>query len=865
MKRLLSIIIIHLLLLSPVMAQQKQPLSPIQEAAQAEIKKRYGSYPRLKDDNMSFWWKKKGGKYALVLREEGKEDLVLTDYKYSVCKIVAKNKVKIRTELLRERLSDLCIIVESNKRMGLLNLLGQEVVPCTYIAAKDRHGHIIRNSKYKYDTFYQVGKEADTYPSYYVKGDNGKWGYIGFSYGKAEIIEPQLDSIYSPYQKYGYSTFYPTKGHLTIKKPEEYISDFYWNAFNVGIKYIGFREGDKYDIEHLHPIVEKDGKFGAIIHDKLAIPPLFDKASFSIQSHDLQKKGENTYILRNGLVFDQDILGSKELKKISIQGRLFYLLKDGKKVWYDTKTGNIIPVDDAKSEHISMSSRNMYYQYYNGKGWGYVIDNGGSIPPHYGEDIDNFSPIPCIATDIFIVKNVKDENLIGLYNAKLKKELLPPVYTKIMKTDLRDGFFLVEKDSTDCSYAYITHARDSVVLLKDKRDAYAGAEFLPIDSTLSLVKKDGGYGITNSESGLIVPCIYDSIQPIEQFDKKIKVSDDLKGKFFVTYYDKDFKGLISHDAVVASPYFPYINIYRSSINLRDNGRYHSDDMTVSIKDSVISVKYDWERDLANVIEEQFSVYFESIYNTAIITGNRTLLEATINARIQNLENRMWAKAEKGESFVKEFEQLRSLCYFSLINLDYGQMAEYSETLKPTYENLYAIYSDKQQQIQAQKEEEERQRQEEERQRQEQLRQQRIAAEQARQQRQQAWIDALAAVSNGIAHVNATVNASRVKKQHYNNHSTSARTYTQTTTQSAPNYVRCDHCGGSGTCTRVNTNMTLFKSHCRGTGKCQHCIDGLVTTSFGTRVCTYCKGTAKCYHCKGTGKCSKCHGTGKVKK
>ena len=189
---------------------------------------------------------------------------------------------------------------------------------------------------------------------------------------------------------------------------------------------------------------------------------------------------------------------------------------------------------------------------------------------------------------------------------------------------------------------------------------------------LSLVKKDGGYGITNSESGLIVPCIYDSIQPIEQFDKKIKVSDDLKGKFFVTYYDKDFKGLISHDAVVASPYFPYINIYRSSINLRDNGRYHSDDMTVSIKDSVISVKYDWERDLANVIEEQFSVYFESIYNTAIITGNRTLLEATINARLQNLENRMWAKAEKGESFVKEFEQLRSLCYFSLINLDYGQ-------------------------------------------------------------------------------------------------------------------------------------------------------------------------------------------------
>ena len=219
---------------------------------------------------------------------------------------------------------------------------------------------------------------------------------------------------------------------------------------------------------------------------------------------------------------------------------------------------------------------------------------------------------------------------------------------------------------------------------------------------------------------------------------------------------------------------------------------------------------------------------------------------------------MWEKAEKGESFIEEYNQLHSLCFFSFINLDYEQMSEYSKSLQSTYKNLYAVYSDKRQQIQAQQEEEERLRQE-------QLRQQRIAAEQARQQRLQAWIDALAAVSNGVAHVNATVNASRVKKQHYNNHSTSARTYTQTTTQSEPNYVRCDHCGGSGTCTRVNTNMTLFKSHCRGTGKCQHCIDGLVTTSFGTRVCTYCKGTAKCYHCKGTGKCSKCHGTGKMKK
>ena len=854
MKRLLSIIIIHLLLLSPIMAQQKQPLSPIQEAAQAEIKKRYGSYPKLKDGYMSFWWKKKKGKYALALREEGKEDIVLTDYKYSVCKALAKERISLRYADRGSYLSNLSLLVESDGRLGIVDLLGHEVVPCKYIAAIDDRGNVQHKSDNNYRSLHQVGDCPSRFSDFHVKGDNGKWGSIYYSGHEPRIIEPQFDSIYTHRSDGVFDN------HLTIQKPQEYISDYHWNLTNVSIKYIGFRDA------HFDPytIVEKDGKFGAIAFGEVSVPPLFDKASFSIQSHDLQKKGENTYILRNGLIFDKDIYGrDKAFQKISIQDRLFYLLKDGKKVWYDTKTGNIIPVDDAKSEHIAQCGRNIYYQYHNGNGWGYVIDNGFSIPPHYGEDIESFLPITSITSDIFIVKNVKDENLVGLYNAKLKKELLPPVYTKIMKTDLRDGFFLVEKDSTDCGYAYITHARDSVVLLKNKKDAYAGAKFIPIDSTLSLVKKDGGYGITDSESGLIVPCVYDSIKPVEHINKKI--SEDLRGRLFVSYYDEERKGLISHDAVVAHPYFPYIGVYANGISLYDNGQYHSEDMTVRIKDSVISVKNDWEADLEKVLKEEFDNYFESLYRTAIITGNRTLLEATINARLQNLENRMWAKAERGMSFIEEFDQMRSLCFFSFVNLDYEQMSEYSKTIKPTYENLYAVYSDKRQQIQAQQEAEERQRQEAERQRQEQLRQQRIAAEQARQQRLQAWTDVAAALANGMAHVNASVNASRVKKLHYNSHSTPARNYTQTTTKGEPNYVRCDHCGGSGTCTRVNTNMTLFKSHCRGTGKCQHCIDGLVTSAFGTHVCTYCKGTAKCYHCKGTGKCSKCHGTGKIKK
>lgn len=147
MRHLLSIIIIYLLLLFPVMAQQKQPLSPIQEAAQAEIKKRYGSYPKL-NDNMSFWWKKKKGKYALVLEVVGQEDIVLTDYKYSVCKALAKERISLIYADRDSYLSRLSLLVESNGRLGVVNLLGQEVVPCKYTAAIDDYGNVQHNSDY---------------------------------------------------------------------------------------------------------------------------------------------------------------------------------------------------------------------------------------------------------------------------------------------------------------------------------------------------------------------------------------------------------------------------------------------------------------------------------------------------------------------------------------------------------------------------------------------------------------------------------------------------------------------------------------------------------------------------------------------
>ena len=181
MKQIITFIIVTLIALMPM-------------SIDAQLKTRkIDKYSRI-EDGMSFYWKKKKGKYALVVKQTGYEDFVLTDYVYSVSKATSKNNIHIyHSSLGIKRLRDYFVTVERDGKFGVLNLIGEEVVPCVYNGMYDSQGEIINNSKYKYNAFDNVGNTAVTTMLYYVTDENNKWGQV---YDEKSIIEPVFDKIY---------------------------------------------------------------------------------------------------------------------------------------------------------------------------------------------------------------------------------------------------------------------------------------------------------------------------------------------------------------------------------------------------------------------------------------------------------------------------------------------------------------------------------------------------------------------------------------------------------------------------------------------------------------------------------------------
>lgn len=847
MKQIIKFVIIALMAFMPV-------------SIYAQLKtQQINRYSHIEGD-MSFYWKKKKGKYALVLKQTGYEDFVLTDYVYSVSKVTAKNDIRVyRSSYDPKNLRSYFVNVERDGKFGVLNLVGEEVVPCVYSGMYDNSGKIFNNSKYKYLAWHNVGSKAATTIHNYVTDENNKWGCV---YDERSIIEPIFDMIYPQNTKY----------HLVIPDVTMLCYDFYRDMMAVGFWNIPLKSTyDDPSMARFEPIVEKDGKFGIIHGGEIIVPPIFDKESFQFSSNDIEQNQSGYYTIRGGLISQTSLRGSTEraqpvFQTISIKNKLYLLQKDGEKVWYDTRNGNTIKIGNVKSELISKTERNIYYQYNNGVGYGYVTEDGFEIPALYGEEIENFFPIPADTAEIFKVKNVKNDKLIGLYNAKLKKEILPPEYSKIVKTELKDGFFLLQKDSTTSYYAYISPKGDSVILLNNKKDAYKNAELIPIDNTLSMVKKDGFYGMTDSESGLMIPCIYDSIKSIENVKKN--VPDCLKS-LWVSYL-KGKIGLITKDAVIV---YPYCDKRKLEILKNDKLRLYSsntkatEELLIAVENDEFKIEYNWDELLNKILNDKFYDWSGNEYSDvaylALYTDNQPLLKSATFAHIKRFEDDLWSMATEGESFAKKFNKLIGLCYYSFMQLGVDELEAYINNLNDMAKSLTATRDEKVKELQQQ--EAERQRQLEEK-----LRQQRIAAEQARLERQQQWAELTAALGNLADNINTAVNSNKARKRaktHTHSHRTKTKSHNHNSTASSSKgsgYVTCNHCNGTGSC-GFTKDLNLNKRSCHGTGKCSNCIDGIVTDAFGSRVCNHCKGTGKCPICNGTGKCTKCHGTGKMKK
>ena len=839
MKNIILFIIIALTLLMPneVCAKKRQEFSSLYKP------------------EMEFYWKKKNGKYALIRKQKGYEDWVLTDYVYDVCKDATKKKLYV----YKGELKNQWLKVEKDNKFGIINLHGEEVLPCVYdkmeitkLDGSKNFTYTLRHYKEKYT---DLGAFVNYKKAIIIAKQNGKYGIIDF-YGYKGITKLDFEYDYIGLVDYHLRTANNSQIWNGVDNDES--AD---DKSKVSLNCYKRPNDERYYI------IGKDYKYGLYdrVENKIIIDPIYNDSSFELKFDTWNYNSKNDYLNINGMSVRLNSTKTHQLYDKNIISFLggMYLLKNkkGKRVLYNTHNGKTIYVGDVKKECIKKTDRNLYYHYSNDTVVGCVFDNGYKIEVNYRlNDIENFEILPIENVEIFKVKHYqKTKPLYGLYNAKLNKEILAPKYTKIIKTELNDGFFLVEKDTTESYYAYIPSSRDTVLFVDNKNDAFKNATLVHTKGTMSFFKQGNCWGVNDTINGLVVPCIYDSIKPIESVVKN--VGEDFKD-MCLSYY-RGRLGVISPATTVTLPYFTDIVSKSDTLMLTANDYPGIRDfattkqfkmfITTNEENELIG-KYNWSDFLNPFV-------FEAAYNLAVYTDYRPFLEATAYERLDEIESVVLKLIADGYYDGADFainRELKGFARIAYVELGIKDLQAYNSYKSNVIETL----EDKVKRLKAEKERERQQQYEE------QLRQQRIAAEQARLERQQQWENLAAALGNMANNINAAVNSSKSRKKTYNNNNTrrsSANNHSHSSTSSGSSVERCDECGGDGKCTKVTSNLTLFKTYCRGTGKCHNCIDGLVKDAFGTRLCSYCNGSGKCYHCKGTGKCTKCHGTGKIKK
>ena len=742
MKRFILFIIVALVILLPreVDAESQRPF----------IKKL--------ETGMSFCWKKKKGKYALVRKLKGYDDYYVTDYIYDVSKKGKKGDLLVSSQVNFEHQ---WIVVERDNKLGIIDLNGKEVVPCIY--DKITAGTEI-DSKWYFSNVQHYSDKDSRVGSTYIrnndiviaKNQEGKKGIIQFNWGAKTILDFDYDYIFIP------------EYNCKVKIEDEwngcwFHKKFYFHnlPFDVGLKY---RDAQYF-------IIIKGDKYG--LYDRIEnkiIEPNYDASSFRLGNYDKKDKYSGYYHhLYNGLYLKtpNEYFNNIGHDYVTLFfGKTILLKKDGKRVLYDMNNGREIVLDTVKNEAVLRAQRNLYYTYNNGIANGFVIDNGYEIEAKYdGDNIENFEPMPSDTAEIFKVKNLYNKKIVyGLYNAKLKKEILAPIYTKIQKSTVNDGFFLVEKDSTESYYAYLTSNKDSVVLLTNKSDAYKGATITPISKTLSMVEKDGVYGLTDKERGLLIPCVYDSIKTLNSVVENI---DDVYNDMFVSYYRGKI-GLISPETTITLPYFTDVEYKADAITLSRNGipfvkgedswrwkKYYAYEtfpftMEISIKDGNFVSHYNWDRYCSN---------FEFIegYSLAVYIDYQPFLKALVYSVLHEREDKLLDEIATGNyaSWTNGIDQeLTSFAQMAYNHLDMkDELYEYLKSSSGTIANLKK---------EAKRMDELRLQQYEEQQR-IQRQQQQAIAEQARKERQKKWENLAAALGDMANNVNAAINSGRAKK------------------------------------------------------------------------------------------------------
>ncbi|MGB0850636.1 MAG: WG repeat-containing protein, partial [Bacteroidia bacterium] len=440
----------------------------------------------------------------------------------------------------------MCYIVSSNKKFGLITKEGKELVPLKYdeikrgatyksgliikaekgygvvdftgkVVVKPEYMEIIYNDLQKSVTLVRLDSNRrglvfgsdDVYPddldnfTFFSDGVlASKKGKYGFLVDGKPIIPFEYDSLY----------FKAKKANRYQRKPKYNKKPPYLIASPSGTtKMVALKDGK-------HALIASDGStILDLEYDEIYFDPLRGIYRFS------KDKLWGLYVPRSGYT------SKTEYTYIYTDGTKYITLtKDEKKGLIDYQGQQILPF---KFDNISIQGWETYFQVEIGKKFGWYSNKGKEIIPVIYDDLDDFGSFQPKFEGLFHAKIGEKEGIIDTNGV-----VVPVVYDNVYSI-YSGSHFVVEQDSLKGLYNVDGKLVAPIKYDFIKRNKYKGSISL-------ILKKDGLYGLFIDDNNRIEPQ-FKSLRLLPDGDGHLMVPSSGKFLFKRTESVKSKFGLIN--------------------------------------------------------------------------------------------------------------------------------------------------------------------------------------------------------------------------------------------------------------------------------------------------------------------------------
>ncbi len=809
---------------------------------------------------VDYKWKKKKGKMALVKKKKGEKTAVLTDFLYdasytdSYWSFKKSDAAHVAYNFFRDKDVEEVFRVRRDGKVGLLDSYGIEILPCEYnkigeeIYAK---GNTLYEPRTSYFSVFKDGKwgivrvdltsyakpkavittpcqysSLDYAPNYYTfdtskflegeKVENvADWGFVN---GKYQKIRDKVVVKYYPNPNY--FLFDRDKWRGMIATREILQNDDHWYKTNINKGYVLVSRSK-----------DKKTYYGLlnVVNNEEVIPTNYNDLTFG---HAYRIKRDHT---NNGHYITH---GSEHIYVCEKNDTALALYSNvpWRKHIYESN----FKVDDVR---IQADKRTLLLHITGNKHSEYLCLDNRLVIPHAIEGEFN----TMLSDEIYVFKTMgKKYNSkhkvypYGLYNAKLKKQILPNSYVKIVADATRSGWFSLTDTANVVYQAFMPVNRDTVIILKDKAELLDICHAEDYGHNNSLLQFGKDYGFYFGDTDLVLPCSYDSIRPSRQVLPAL--SEDFDGVYLT--YKNSRTGLIAKNGVVAPPIF----------------------QTILVKDSLLEIKIDAIPEIWTLHAVRFDMK-GYIRPTIMVTAQDGECSGQMNFTeiFRNIDSRRKWHAMLSLGAYMDNREMQGLAtvYYALSNdLETRQGVEAAEKYLNVAKERYGYkeidtYKEmvaEAKQVIEQREAKARQAAYEEQQR---------LAEERRRQRQEGLMQlsqTLGKLGQDIQNIANKRNSNRsttyrnnTSTGHSSSRSTTSNNYRSSSSSgsSSPKYIKQSCSGGT---------PLEAKFKCGGSGKCYRCHGtGIYNPSLESPYSKVTK--AKCPTCNATGICTRCGGKG----